>query len=71
MPRKIKLTGPSNDTEKMALFHEGDVIFTTKYGKCVIEFIDKKNLENMPGASVRDEDGKLHFVNVKEIIVED
>lgn len=70
MPRS-KVKTPTNDVEKMLSFKEGDIIFTTRYGRCTIEYIDAKNISNMPGASVRDENGKPHFVYAKDIIVED
>ena len=62
---------PTTDQDKVLSFKEGDTIYTTKYGACVIDFIDKKNLNNMPGVSVKDEQGKVHFVHAKDIIVED
>lgn len=69
MRRKVK--NPSNDVEKIETFKEGDTIYTKMYGACVIEFIDHKNLSVMPGVTARDENGTLHFIAAKNIIVED
>lgn len=66
---KVKM--PTNDIEKIEQFKEGDTIFTIKYGRCIIDYIDHKNLKNMPGVSAKDDNGKMHFVSAKDIIVED
>ena len=68
MPRRVKV--PTNEVDKIDRFKEGDIIFTKSYGRCTIEYIDKRN-KSMPGASVRDEAGKLHFVASRDIITED
>ena len=64
-----KLPKIKTDEDKLAKFKEGDIIFTTNYGKCTIDFIDKHQATNSVVA--KDENGKLHFVNVKQIITED
>ena len=64
MKKKVQ----NSDTEDiLAKLKEGDVVNTTKYGHCTVDFIDKKNLKNMPGVTVKDINGVCHFVNVKEI----
>ncbi len=63
-----KLPKITTDEDKLAQFKEGDIIFTTNYGKCTIDFIDEHQTNSVVA---KDENGKLHFVNVKQIITED
>lgn len=68
MPRKKLIGGDSSDINKIDQFKEGDIIFTRLYGQCTIDYIEKSRKDALVAKDVH---GKLHMVQVKDIILED
>lgn len=65
-----KLNEPTS-VDKIAALKEGDYIFTNKYGKCKVEFIDRKGIQVNPGVYVRDDYNAPHFIYAKDIVWEE
>lgn len=70
MRRKQAIENLSRD-EKIAQMKEGDIIFTNTYGKCKVDYVDPKIMKTNPGLYVRDEYNAPHFVNARDIILEE
>lgn len=68
MPRRKLIGGDSSNIDKISQFKEGDTIFTRLYGRCIIDYIEKSRTDALVA---KDENGKLHMVQVKDIILED
>lgn len=70
MRRNRVIENMSRD-ERIAQLKEGDIIFTTLYGKCTVDYVDPKIMKTNPGLYVRDEYNSPHFVNARDIILEE
>ncbi len=68
MPKRKTIATITRD-DKVAQFKEGDTVFTNKYGKCVVDYIDKRTMKTNPGLYVQDENNAPHFVNARDIIL--
>ena len=70
MRRKRVIENMSRD-ERIAQMKEGDIVFTTLFGKCTVDYVDPKIMKTNPGLYVRDEDNAPHFINARDIILEE
>ena len=68
MPRK-KIVAQITNADRVAALKIGDIIFTSTYGQCTVDYIDRKQVN--PGVYVKDEKGASHFVNARDIIWEE
>lgn len=68
MPRKKLIGGDPSNADKIKQFKEGDTIFTRLYGRCIVDYIEKSRKDALVA---KDNNGKLHMVSIKDIILED